>query len=361
MPRLLTAAALVCGAIATGDIVPPSDATLKKMFKEFQVRYKKTYADDAAERFMAFRHNVLQAYAMNLEQGVTCADLFDDPKCVFGVTKFSDMGAEEFARTRLGYKRHKLEAEGVTILSLSDLPQAGEAVDWRTKGAVTEVKDQGTCGSCWAFSATEEIESAVFMATGKLPVLSTQQIISCDKTDKGCDGGDTVTAYKYVTKAGGIDTDSDYPDESHETGETGRCSWDKEKAAQITGYTYAVSPCDSGSCKSQDEDGLATALASKGPISVCVNAGGAGWQSYRGGVYKRTCSGAASALDHCVQLVGYDKSGETPYWIVRNSWNTDWGIDGYMHLAMGKNLCGIADEATIVQATAAAPGDELVV
>merc|ERR1719198_1684916 len=122
-------------------------------------------------------------------------------------------------------------------------------MDWRKKGAVSAVKDQGQCGSCWAFSATEEIESQIFMITGKLPKLSTQQIISCDKTDDGCDGGNTETAYTYVQKAGGIDASSDYPDKSHRTGRTGKCSWDKQTVAQVSGYTYATKPCNSGACK----------------------------------------------------------------------------------------------------------------
>lgn len=168
-----------------------------------------------------------------------------------------------------------------------------------------------------------------------------------------CDGGDTVTAYKYVEKAGGLDLASDYPD-SHSTGRTGTCTWDEEKAAKVTGFTYATAPCNSGSCKNQDEDKLAASLAAKGPVSICVNAGGSGWQMYKNGVFSKTCSGAWSKLDHCVQLVGYDKTGAKPYLIVRNSWTTDWGIDGYMHLEMGKNLCGVADEATIAQATTSA-------
>merc|ERR1712139_370456 len=190
------------------------------------------------------------------------------------------------------------------------------------------VKNQGNCGSCWAFSATEEIESAVFMATKKLPVLSTQQIISCDKQDEGCNGGDPVTAYKFVEKNDGIDSGSDYPDQSHRTGKGGQC-------------------------KNQDENGLAAALVAKGPISICVNAGGNGWQTYKRGIFSKKCSSAAAKMDHCVQLVGYDKTGDSPYWIVRKSWNTDWGIDGFMHLEMGKNLCGVADETTVVTATAA--------
>merc|ERR1711879_190235 len=219
--------------------------------------------------------------------------------------------------------------------------------------AVTSVKDRGNCGSCWAFSTAEEVESAVFMATGKLETLSTQQIISCDKggNDEGCDGGDTVTAYRYLEKAGGLDLASDYPDKSHKTGKTGKCTWDKKVAAKVSGFAYATPPCKRGSCKHQSEEKLAAALASKGPISVCVNAGGNGWQHYKKGIYSKKCSGAEKKLDHCVQLVGFDKTGDTPYWIVRNSWNTDWGEKGFMRLKMGKNLCGIADEATIVTAT----------
>merc|ERR1711920_721008 len=127
-----------------------------------------------------------------------------------------------------------------------------------------------------------------------------------------------------------------YPDKSHVSGNTGKCKWDKKETAKVTGYKYAVPECKRGACKNQDEDALAAALAAKGPISICVHGGGNGWQVYKKGVFSKKCSGAAAELDHCVQLVGYDKSGPTPYWIVRNSWNTDWGIDGYMHLKMDR-------------------------
>merc|ERR1719454_1119926 len=122
----------------------------------------------------------------------------------------------------MGYKPAQAHPDA-RVLSWDEIgtTSADSTVDWRTKGAVTPVKDQGDCGSCWAFSATEEIESAVFMATGKLETLSTQQIISCDKTDQGCNGGDTVTAYKYVEKSGGLDSASDYPDKSHNSGKSG--------------------------------------------------------------------------------------------------------------------------------------------
>jgi len=346
MKRMLVPACCL-GAVGAA---PPSDDQIETMWARFKTDYPKNYASEAS-RFVAFKSNVLLAQSMNEDQGATCTDLFDGEDCVFGITKFSDMFEDEFAKTKLGYTPRTGPSDA-TVLDVQQLGAAPTSVDWRTKGAVSPVKDQGQCGSCWAFSTTEEIESQMFMKTGKLPILSTQQIISCDKVDGGCDGGNTETAYAYVKKAGGLATAKDYPDKSHTTAKNGKCKWDKTEAAKVTGYTYATKECTSGACKNQDEDALAVALASKGPVSICVNAGGNGWQVYKKGIFKAKCSGAAADLDHCVQLVGYDKSGATPYWIVRNSWNTDWGIDGYMHLKMGSNLCGVADDATIAQVTA---------
>jgi C1A family cysteine protease len=233
----------------------------------------------------------------------------------------------------------------VNVAEITDEMRAAvpDSLDWSAKGATTPVKDQGQCGSCWAYSATEGIESGLFMAGGPLEELSEQQVISCDKTDGGCNGGDLPTAFDYVESAGGIDTESDYPDTSAKSGNTGRCKSFKKKA-KVTGYKYAIPPCDSGACKNQKESDMMAALNQYGPLSVCVNA--ESWDNYSGGIYKKKCSGAARNLDHCVQLVGYDKSAN--YWKVRNSWAADWGEDGFIRLPMGENACGIADEAMYV-------------
>eukprot|EP00451_Oxyrrhis_marina_P003300 CAMPEP_0204251480 /NCGR_PEP_ID=MMETSP0468-20130131/273_1 /ASSEMBLY_ACC=CAM_ASM_000383 /TAXON_ID=2969 /ORGANISM="Oxyrrhis marina" /LENGTH=275 /DNA_ID=CAMNT_0051224777 /DNA_START=57 /DNA_END=884 /DNA_ORIENTATION=- len=248
-----------------------------------------------------------------------------------------------------GYVRQERN-QAVEVLEITDEMRASapDAMDWSAKGATSAVKDQGQCGSCWAFSTVEGIESAVYMATGKMPELSTQQIISCDTTDAGCGGGDIPSALDYVEKAGGLDTASDYPDTSHRSGSTGSCKWDQQEAAKVTAYKYAVKPCTSGSCTNQDEEGLAAALAKFGPISICVNANDL-WDAYDGGILSGSCSGSASALDHCVQLVGYDKSAG--YWKVRNSWASDWGEDGFIRLPYGKNSCGVADEAVVITAS----------
>jgi len=352
------AAVLIAGlyaVLAAGAIPKHSEAELERLYARFQRQFRRpdASAEHHPRRFVAFKQNVNRAYTLNLEQGINCTDLFDDGRCVFGITKFADMFQDEFAATRLGYRRRASLRPHAKVLELDGNLSAVSSVDWRKKGAVTPVKDQGDCGSCWAFSATEEIESALFMKTGQLKQLSTQQVISCDKQDNGCDGGDTVTAYHYVKKAGGIDTASDYPDKSHTTGRTGKCSWDHKEAAHVSGFTYATKPCNSGSCRKQNEKALAAAMAKYGPVSICVNAGGSGWQLYTGGVYSHRCSASAQDLDHCVQLVGFDSTAPEPYWIVRNSWATTWGEDGFMRLAMGKNLCGVADEATIVQISGA--------
>lgn len=322
---------------------PPSGSDIDTMWKRFMSDGRNSDSSNP-RRFRAFKTNVLRAHWLNQDQGVNCTDFFNGSECIFGITEFSAMFADEFAMSKLGYQR-KGEHSHALALSTETLPAAPNKIDWRAKGAVTPVKNQGNCGSCWAFSTCETVESAVFMSTGKLPILSTQQLISCDKTDGGCNGGDTVSAYAFLKRVGGLGTAADFPDKSHVTGRSGKCKRNIKKAVKITGFTYAVPPCNGGGCTHQNEGGLATALAAKGPISICVNADG--WQVYKGGVYSRKCSGAYSDLDHCVQLVGYDKTGSTPFWIIRNSWTTTWGINGYIHLKMGENACGVADEATI--------------
>jgi len=258
------------------------------------------------------------------------------------------LAAEEPRQFAKGFVRMPRNA-AVPVGSISDEDRASAPakLDYTTTGATSAVKDQGSCGSCWAFSATQGIESAVFRATGTMPKLSTQQIIACDKTDGGCNGGDLPTAFDYVESDGGIESDANYPDTSHRFGITGSCK-SHGHVAKVTDYKYAVAPCQGGSCSSQDEDGLKAALAKNGPLSVCVNA--ESWNGYGGGVMSGSCSGSYNSLDHCVQLVGYDTTASTPYWIVKNSWGSSWGETGHIWLPMGQNSCGIADEAMYVTA-----------
>jgi len=214
-----------------------------------------------------------------------------------------------------------------------------QVLDWRTSGVVTAVKNQEQCGSCWAFSATETIESAWMLAknikVGSFAPLGPQQIVDCDNSDGGCNGGNPPTAYEYVIGAGGQETEKAYP----YTGEDGSCKFNAAYVeSKISAWSYA--------CDEYDETTLKKNVATKGPLSICVDA--ANWQYYTSGVMTAWECAWVNELDHCVQAVGYDMTASTPYWLVRNSWGTSWGESGYIKLAYGDNTCGLTNEATYV-------------
>jgi C1A family cysteine protease len=257
---------------------------------------------------------------------------------------------------RLGFKRMPHEGLGalsVAVLSTEMRANVPDFVDWSLKGAVTPVKNQGHCSSCWAYSVTESIESTTFIQTGKLYDFSEQQMISCDSKDQGCQGGDPPLAYAYAQQYG-LAFQSDYPDTSSNSSQKDACNTKPKSQVKVGSWAYAVAPCTGGPCSNQDENGLKAVLAAHGPLSVCVNAmeqdpqpDSADWLAYKGGILKGTCLGGFRAINHCVQLVGYNTTAG--YWKVRNSWGDKWGDAGYILLPMGVNACGIADEATFVQ------------
>jgi len=200
---------------------------------------------------------------------------------------------------------------------------------------VTPVKNQEQCGSCWAFSVTENIESMYCMKNNmdctNLPPLSVQEIVDCDTTDSGCEGGDPPTAYQFIMSEGGLENDSDYP----YTAQDGNCAFQANLVkVTISNWKYGT--------QNSDETVMQTNLVSVGPLSICVDA--EPWQDYTSGILM--ASDCSTSLDHCVQLVGYDMTVSTPYWLVRNSWGADWGENGYIRLQYGQDTCGCADEAT---------------
>merc|ERR1711972_276327 len=242
-----------------------------------------------------------------------------------------------------------------------------ESIDWRLATVVTPVKNQGQCGSCWAFSATEAIESQMILQSGGKYdfTLSPQQITSCTPSTgaygcQGCNGGFTEGAYEYVKSAPGLANGFYIPYEQSltqteptlvcPTAKVNQITGEYEQLsgsyATVSGYSYAVKPCTSGACAHQDLTALAAALE-KSPLSVCVNAGV--WNDYTGGVLTAAACGSmgADSQDHCVMAVGFNATAPTPYWIVRNSWATTWGEQGYIYLEMAKNTCGLADDVTI--------------
>jgi len=209
-------------------------------------------------------------------------------------------------------------------------------VDWRTKGYVTPIKDQGQCGSCWSFSAVGSAEGAHFKATGNLVSLSEQNLMDCSTSygNEGCNGGQMDAAFRYVIANKGIDTEASYP---YKTA-LGTCHYSAANiGATLKSYTNVAA---------QKEAALQSAIQTVGPVSVAIDASRQSFQLYKSGVYyESACS--ATRLDHGVLAVGYGTDGTEDYYIVKNSWGVKWGMDGYINMSRNKNNnCGIATSAS---------------
>ena len=249
------------------------------------------------------------------------------------LNKFSDLTNSEFVKTHNGYRMPKQASTPKAVFVPDPHFQVPSTVDWRDKGYVTGVKDQGDCGSCWAFSTTGALEGQNFKKTGKLVSLSEQNLIDCDTENWGCEGGDQAIAFKYIRDNGGIDTEKSYP---YEEKQGKQCRYSTNSTgANCTGYIKL---------KRYDEVALANATASVGPISVSIDASHNSMMHYSSGVYyEPACS--EESLDHAVLVVGYGTENGQDYWLVKNSWGTDWGENGYIKMARNrKNNCGIATE-----------------
>jgi len=305
-------------------------ASDEQLFGQFISRYQKKYsAEEYPLRFKNFQDSIRRSQQKNARS----------KSAVYGITKFSDMSTEEFKNTVLMKDKIDPSTKDISRGTLKQFKGNLPAdFDWRSKGAVTPVKDQGQCGSCWAFSATENIES-MWILSGKANAsdlnLSEQQIVDCDWAEMGCNGGQTSSAFNEIIDQGGQMSNEDYP----YTGEDGTCQFKaSEVVAKISTWKYAT--------LTWSESEVQNSLVNWGPLSICVEADA--WQDYQSGIMTADeCCGLFCQLDHCVQLVGYSTANATsPYWIVRNSWNTDWGLLGYIWLEMGTNCCGITDDVT---------------
>ena len=319
-----TVVALSLAAVASAATVYTSDhATQKSLWEDFKAKYGKRYQtmEEETRRFYLFVENLKVADQRNAEEKKTGGS------AVHGITKFSDLSQVEFETHYLTSDPSMKSANRKKMGNLPP-PKVGGLVDW-TGVYTSAVKDQGYCGSCWAFSATEQIESDAMRTLGKTFVLSPEQITQCDKTSSGCDGGWTERAYSYVQKAGGIETDEDYPYTSYQ-GVTGTCKSDSSKfVVTVNGYTTI-----------DGESAMASYVQSTGPLSVCLDA--ARWNSYKGGIV----TSCGNRVDHCVQAVGVDTSSSGGYWKVRNSWSSDWGEDGFIRLEYGSDMCAITEDPT---------------
>jgi len=300
-------------------------------FTNWMKQHDKQYANrnEMALRYKYFGENMNRIKDLNAKYG---------NKTHFGLNKFADLSVSEFKKTHHNGKFvKKAEWPVATIKNVGTIPPT---FDWRDKGAVTPVKDQGTCGCCFADSAAECIEGVNFLKTGKLVSLSVQNLVDCDREcmmyeneqscDDGCDGGLMPNAFTYVITNGGIDSESSYPFEGYND----NCRYSNaNKAATISNWTMIQS----------DENVMAQWLVANNPISIAVSA--EEWQFYVGGVFYLPCT---TDLDHGVLLVGYGTEttifGEQmPYWTIKNSWGADWGDSGYIYLERGTDKCGVAD------------------
>ncbi|KAA3674843.1 cathepsin F, partial [Paragonimus westermani] len=314
--RLFTLSCLVvvvgCAfAVSTARV--PDNA--RELYEQFKRDYGKVYAnEDDQKRFAIFKDNLVRAQQYQMQEQGTAK---------YGVTQFSDLTPEEFAAKYLGSRIDKR----VDRVQLNDLQTAPASVDWRDKGAVGPVEDQGACGSCWAFSVTANVEGQWFLKTGQLVSLSKQQLVDCDRLDHGCAGGYPPFTYKEIQRMGGLELQSDYP----YTGWQQACRMDPSKLFAKINDSVVLET---------DEEKQAAWLAEHGPMSTCLNADPL--QFYQSGILhpsEYACS--PEGLNHAVLTVGYDTEDGVPYWTVRNSWGTSWGENGYFRIYRGDGTCGI--------------------
>ncbi|PIA34030.1 hypothetical protein AQUCO_03900140v1 [Aquilegia coerulea] len=299
-----------------------------ELFQQWKEKHNKVYnnEEENKKRFENFRASLRFVTEKNLEKRLGSSK----SSHVVGLNKFADMSNEEFKekymskirKTRYNNKIIELKESGKVSTSTCDAPAT---LDWREKGVVTAIKDQGQCGACWAFSATGAIEGINAIVTGKLVSLSEQELVECDTNDSGCNGGLMDTAFAWIKSNGGLNTESGYP----YTGYEGTCKNAKkqEKVVSINGYED-ISP---------QESALICAVV-KQPISVAIVGSSYDFQLYSGGVFAGDCSSDPNDVDHAVLVVGYGSKGDEQYWIAKNQWGTGWGMGGYMYIKKNTSL-----------------------
>ncbi|ONK68715.1 uncharacterized protein A4U43_C05F15150 [Asparagus officinalis] len=302
--------------------------SLIDLFESWMDKHAKIYDNfkEKLMRFEIFKDNLMHIDETNKRES----------SYWLGLNEFADMSHDEFKEKYLGLRpdfRKRMEGycESREDFRDEDAPKLPKSVDWRKKGAVTYVKNQGQCGSCWAFSTVAAVEGINQIVTGNLTALSEQELIDCDnKFNNGCNGGLMDYAFKFIASNGGLHTEDDYPYLTR----VGKCDEAKKDMEVVTISGYEDVPRNS-------EVSLLKALAHQ-PVSVAIEASGRNFQFYSGGVFDGHCG---TDLDHGVAAVGYGTSKGQDYIIVKNSWGPSWGEKGYIRMKRNtgkpEGLCGI--------------------
>lgn len=317
---------------------------IRERFERFKKEHSKLYEtlEEEEKRFAIFEEQIEKIAKKN----AALRDLGHDE--IHGITRFADATPDEFSFF-LGLDASGEIPEMEVLETVEKVNHTKGVFNWNDEGMLTKVKNQAQCGSCWAFSASETIESAWARAGNSLVELAPQQLVSCDKVDAGCNGGLPSNAFEYVEKAGGMALASDYPYTS-KFGTNGQCMdpLPSLKQGSVSEWGYAAKPCSGFRACKEDTAEFASALKEYGPASIAIDA--SEWSSYVGGVMtSASCSNSPRRMDHAVQVVGWNFDAPTPYWIVRNSWSASWGEEGFIYLAVGENTCGITNLAAQVK------------
>ncbi|KAL3882323.1 hypothetical protein ACJMK2_028677 [Sinanodonta woodiana] len=305
-----------------------------KPYRDTWVQYKNDYGKSYLSREIEdLRYTIFESN-LKLIEGHNARYVMGETSYYLGINQFSDMTELEFLEMLRFVAPNETETNSICSLYLpAQNTVVPDYVDWRQQGYVTPVKDQGHCGSCWAFSSTGSLEGQHFRKTGQLISLSEQQLLDCSSGfgNMGCDGGNVAWAFAYIQSFGGVESEQDYP----YVAKVQNCMSQKSKvAATCSGCIHT---------KFESESSLQLAVGEVGPVSVSIYVG-ASFQHYQGGVYDDpSCKGT---INHAVLIVGYGTDAGTgkDYWLVKNSWGTRWGENGYIKMSRNKNnQCQIAD------------------
>lgn len=307
----------------------------EKAFFEHMAKHKLTFKDGSEfiKRLGVFANNFDLIEKHNSEKHTY----------TYGLNKFSHLTFDEFIdEVKIGGARSpnlRKNSANPVHEAPADASATPSSIDWVAKGAVTDVKDQGSCGSCWSFSTTGSLEGAYYLKYGSLLAFSEQELVSCDTqgANAGCNGGWMDDAFSWVKRNGGLTTESQYPYTSGTTGKSGTCS--------TSGYVdnAKVAPAGYTDVKAGSVSAMMSAVAQQ-PVSIAIQANQLAFQHYSGGVLTGRCG---QSLDHGVLAVGYGTEDGVDYWKVKNSWSDSWGEDGYIKIERSDaDLCGVLDAAS---------------